>query len=127
MSDKAKILAGMVLFFGVLAFPLWYNAATGKAAYRPNVVIKSPGKCILPIAEMRATHMQLLNQWRDAVVRNDDRTFTSPDGRQFQRSLTGTCLNCHSNKTEFCDRCHAYSAVTPDCWDCHVTPQQEAP
>jgi hypothetical protein len=125
MIDKMKILGGTALFFGMLAFPLYYNASTGKGAYRPNIVTKAQGKCVLPASEMRATHMQLLNQWRDAVVRDDDRTFVSPDGRQFPRSLTGTCLGCHSNKSEFCDRCHEYAAVKPDCWDCHVT--QETP
>ena len=28
-------------------------------------------------------------------------------------SLTRTCMDCHSNKAEFCDRCHNYLAVRP--------------
>ena len=27
-------------------------------------------------------------------------------------SLSNTCLDCHSNKAEFCDRCHNYASVT---------------
>jgi hypothetical protein len=39
-------------------------------------------------------------------------------------SLTGTCLTgCHTNKAEFCDRCHNYAAVSVYCWDCHVDPK----
>ena len=34
-------------------------------------------------------------------------------------SLTRGCLDCHSNKAEFCDRCHASAGVTPKCFDCH--------
>ena len=39
-------------------------------------------------------------------------------------SLAGTCMKCHSNKAEFCDRCHDYAGVSPDCWSCHVAPQE---
>jgi hypothetical protein len=39
-------------------------------------------------------------------------------------SLTGTCLDCHSDKEKFCDACHTYSAVDPYCWDCHVIPEE---
>jgi hypothetical protein len=34
-----------------------------------------------------------------------------------------TCLGCHKNKSEFCDRCHSYSGVDPYCMDCHVLPK----
>ena len=35
----------------------------------------------------------------------------------------GSCMSCHSNKDEFCDRCHDYLAVKPYCWECHVEPK----
>ncbi len=38
-------------------------------------------------------------------------------------SLTLTCLECHSNKDKFCDRCHDYLRVSPGCWDCHNVPK----
>jgi hypothetical protein len=71
---------------------------------------------------MRERHMALLIEWRDAVVRNNVRTYTAPDGRRYTISLTKTCLGCHTSKAEFCDRCHAFSGVSPYCWDCHVDP-----
>jgi hypothetical protein len=131
MKDRGIILAGMLLFFGLISFPVWFNFASGKTAYRPDIVVKTksvPGKdkCVMPVEYMRTSHMTLLNEWRTAAVRNGDRIFTAADGRQFQRSLTGTCLDCHSNKSAFCDRCHDYAAVKPSCWDCHVAPREEA-
>ena len=131
MKDRGKIIAGTLLFLGLLSFPIWHNLASGKTSYRPDLVVKTrnvPGKdkCVMPVEYMRTSHMKLLNEWRTAVVRSGDRIFTAADGRQFQRSLTGTCLDCHSNKSSFCDRCHDYAGVKPSCWDCHVVPHEEA-
>jgi hypothetical protein len=66
--------------------------------------------------------MDLLMTWRDDVVRRNVRTWTAPNGKAYTASLSGTCLRCHANKAEFCDRCHTYAGVTPYCWDCHVDP-----
>jgi len=41
---------------------------------------------------------------------------------EFDMSLSNTCLSCHTNKAEFCDKCHGYASVDPYCWDCHVDP-----
>ncbi len=73
---------------------------------------------------MRANHMRLLNDWRDLVVREGERTYTAADGKVYEISLTGTCLKCHSNKETFCDRCHDYAGVTPSCWNCHIIPEE---
>ena len=130
MNDKAKIYAGAGVFLGIVLFPVWYHIASGKAGGPPQLVVKTrstPGKdrCVMASEYMRASHMTLLGRWRETVVRNGDRNFVDADGRQFQRSLTNTCLDCHSNKQSFCDRCHDYVAVQPDCWNCHVAPPEE--
>jgi hypothetical protein len=39
---------------------------------------------------------------------------TASDNKTYDISLTGTCLKCHPNKVEFCDRCHNYNAVAPN-------------
>ena len=44
------------------------------------------------------------------------------DGRTFEKSLTGSCIRCHENKEQFCDRCHNYVDAAPSCFDCHVVP-----
>jgi hypothetical protein len=130
MSDKAKIYLGLLIFLGLVLFPVWYRAALGKAGRPPEIVIKTknvPGKdrCVMPVEFMRTSHMNLLKDWRDTVVRAGDRSFSRPDGRLFQRSLANTCLDCHSNKSTFCDSCHNYMAVSPNCWDYHVAPPEE--
>ena len=40
-------------------------------------------------------------------------------------SLSNTCMACHSNKTQFCDQCHNYLAVTPTCWGCHLDKEKK--
>jgi hypothetical protein len=126
MNDKKWILIGLVIFVGLFSFPLWYNIAikAGKAAPAPEVVLtekaKAAEKCVMSTAYMQAEHMQLLDLWRHSVVRNAEREFVNPEGKTFNMSLSNTCLDCHSNKAEFCDRCHNYASVRPYCWDCHI-------
>jgi hypothetical protein len=40
-------------------------------------------------------------------------------------SLQNSCMKCHSNKKEFCDKCHNYVAVKPYCWSCHIAPKED--
>jgi hypothetical protein len=75
---------------------------------------------------MRADHMQLLDLWRHSVVREGKRIYVNPDGKEYNMSLSNTCLDCHSNKAEFCDRCHNYASVRPYCWDCHIENPKES-
>jgi len=89
-------------------------------------------KCVMPTDYMRANHMQLLVDWRESVVRSkgsgggptEDRMFVNPEGKKFLASLSNTCMECHSNKTKFCDQCHNYVAVVPNCFGCHLTKEQ---
>lgn len=124
MYDSTKVLTGIVVFLILLTSPLWWNLATGSEVTVPDLELpQGKAGCVLPKGEMRATHMSLLNDWRDLVVREDDRDMTTWDGRTVRRSLTGSCLGCHTDKAAFCDRCHDYTAVDPYCWDCHVIPE----
>jgi hypothetical protein len=59
------------------------------------------------------------------VVREGRRDYVSTlSGTTYDMSLSRTCMDCHSNKADFCDRCHDYLAVNPYCWDCHVEPKE---
>jgi len=122
MKDQKKILAGLVVFIAAVTFPFWFNM--GKAAPAPELVLTAKAKaaktCVMPTAFMKAEHMQLLDVWRHNVVRNGERAFVNAEGKLFDMSLSNTCLDCHSNKAEFCDRCHNYASVRPYCWDCHL-------
>ena len=122
MKDKKIIVTGVIIFIVITTFPFWYNR--GKAAPAPELVLTERAKaakvCVRSTDYMKAEHMQLLDLWRDSVVRRGDRIYVSPSGQEFNMSLSNTCLDCHSNKAEFCDRCHDYASVQPYCWDCHI-------
>jgi hypothetical protein len=127
MKDKKFIIAGVIVFIVIATFPFWYNR--GKAAPAPEPQLTEKAKaakvCVRSTEYMRAEHMQLLDLWRDSVVRRGDRIYVNPGGHEYTMSLTNTCLDCHSNKTEFCDRCHNYASVRPYCWDCHIDNPKE--
>jgi hypothetical protein len=125
MYDAGKVIIGIVIFLVLITFPVWYNIATGKATYVPELEKASKGEqCVAETEYMKASHMDLLNQWRDDVVRQGERIYTDAKGNKYNMSLSHTCLDCHSSKKNFCDRCHDYMAVDPYCWECHIIPEE---
>lgn len=131
MYDAGKIIPGLLIFLVLITFPVWYNAAMGKAQTRPDPVIQTadePGRdtCVLEGDKMVTAHMDLLDEWRDSVVRDGVRMTETFNGHKIEMSLSRTCMDCHSNKQQFCDECHTYMDVEPYCWECHVVPD-EAP
>lgn len=151
MYDGGKILAGLIIGVGLLLFPFYFNA--GKAAKAPVPELTPKAKeakvCVAPTPYMQKYHMQLLDDWRQTAVRDDERYYDSSKGtwqlrladslnygvgqdinqfykttkgRIYYKSLQVTCMDCHSNKTKFCDQCHNYMGVAPYCWDCHIAP-----
>ena len=127
MRDTGKILAGLAVFIVLFTGPIWYNLARGQAGKPPELVTGTEAKrCIESTEFMRASHMNLLNAWREDVIRRGQRDYMAGDGKHYDKSLTRTCLmQCHQDKAKFCDRCHTYEAVTPYCWDCHVAPPEK--
>jgi hypothetical protein len=125
--NKKIIIAGIITFFVIITFPFWYSM--GKAAPLPEPKLtdkaKAAKECVRPKEFMRAEHMQLLDVWRDTVVRDAKRIYVNSKGKEFEMSLSNTCLDCHSEKAEFCDKCHNYASVTPYCWDCHIDPKEK--
>jgi hypothetical protein len=123
MYDSGKIITGLVIFVIIITFPIWYNV--GGAEHLPNPE-KPVGKkqCVRDTQYMRTTHMQLLSEWRDEVVRDGNRQDQIVDGIKYEKSLQNGCMNCHTSKKKFCDECHIYAAVKPYCWDCHVQPKE---
>ena len=126
MYDVGKIITGLIIGLGLLLFPVYYNA--GKAAKAPDPVLtdkaKAAKQCIEPKAFMKTEHMKMLDEWRQEVVRDANRYYKSTDGKTYFKSLQVTCMDCHSNKTKFCDQCHNYMGVAPFCWDCHIAPKE---
>lgn len=126
MKDKYLIYTGLIIFIATVTFPFWYNL--GKAAPAPVITLSEKAlaakTCVRSAEYMKTQHMQLLDDWRDSVVREGKRIYVNPEGKAFKMSLTGTCLGCHSEKAEFCDRCHTYASVRPYCWNCHIDPKE---
>ena len=127
MRDIPKMLTipGLIVFIGILAFPVFYNTVTGKAAYKPDPKIVTQEKeCVQSKSDMKAEHMTIIFEWRDEVVRDGEREYTAFNGKTYNKSLSNTCMECHTNKAEFCDECHNYVGVSPYCWECHVEPKE---
>jgi hypothetical protein len=94
----------------------------------PQPVVESAigGNCVEDPAFMRRNHMELLKHQRDDTLRGGVRT-----GKYSLR----TCIECHasqstasviSEKTNFCQSCHSYTAVRIDCFECHASKPRSA-
>ncbi len=126
MYDAGKILLGLGAFLGLVTGPVWYGV--GRKGAPP--VLERPAeakRCIEPTPFMRASHMQLLDGWREAVVRRAEHVYVASDGQSHPMSLTGTCLRCHRDPAKFCDKCHEYAGVQAYCWDCHQNRRRSVP
>jgi len=129
MNDKNMIITGLIIFCIIIIFPFLYNL--GSTAPPPEPVLsekaKAAGECIAPKEVIRAEHMEILGQWRYSVVRNAKRIYKASNGKEYNMSLSSgenSCIGCHTNKAEFCDKCHNYASVEPYCWDCHIEPKE---
>ena len=132
MQKKTNIVVGILVFLLVMAAPIWMNFGKDAAASNVEVSLDTPTinaldekKCIYDTEYMRENHMEILHQWKVQVVRNDNRIMVTPDGREFEMSLQNTCLDCHSNYDEFCEKCHNANGVDPNCWTCHTNSSTE--
>jgi hypothetical protein len=133
--NKGPVFLGIVIFLALALFPFYNNF--GKTNKKPEPKTDTPAimeyeklngkkECVESKEYMRAEHMQILNQWRDSVVRDYNRGYISDSNhKRFDMSLQNGCMKCHSNKKKFCDECHNYLAVKPYCWDCHIAPKEE--
>lgn len=135
LYDGGKIVIGLAVFVAFALFPFYHNIGKEKAKPEPKTdtpaiqkYVKENGKkeCVESKEFMRTEHMQLLNNWRDSVVRDGNRGYHSDaNQKRFNMSLQNECLQCHSNKKKFCDECHNYMAVKPYCFECHIAPKED--
>ncbi len=126
MYNKGTIIPGLIIFVLFVTFPIWFNGLNAGDLPKPELPQGGEKQCVAPAAEMRATHMQLLNEWRDDVLRDSNREIIEIGGKKYRKGLQMACMQCHTNKEKFCDTCHEYASVKPYCWDCHLTPTEAA-
>jgi hypothetical protein len=125
MQNRMLLATGIVLFLAIVTGPFFYNLVMGREGAGPDLQLPFGEKeCVEDRLTMRARHVDILNDWKERVVRNGERNFTARSGKTYAMSLTNTCLKCHADKTRFCDKCHDYAGVrAPYCWDCHNAPK----
>jgi hypothetical protein len=130
--DLGKIAIGLAVFLVIFTIAFWKNL--GQAVPPPSPQLETPAitklpeqdrQCVESLDFMREKHMRLLVNWREQVVRTGDRYYTNSEGKKYLASLSNTCMECHTNKSQFCDVCHNYVAVAPNCWGCHLPKEQE--
>jgi len=122
MNDRPFIVVGLIVFVAFVTTPIWHGAASRNVALAaPEFKLPAHEKqCVAPVAYMRASHMQLLDDWREDVVDGQKRQYVAWNGKVYDKSLTRTCLGCHGSQKEFCERCHNYNGVADlNCWQCH--------
>jgi len=127
MRDRSIIYIGLFIFLAVITLPFTLNLTAGGTAEPPDLVLpENETQCVESADFMRSSHMQLLLDWREEYVRRNIREYTATNGKSFNIGLTDTCLaQCHTNKADFCDRCHTFAGVQgPYCMDCHIDPTE---
>lgn len=107
------LLVGTMILAAGVAF-----AGDGRVT-KPVFKIENAGECIAPAAEMRRNHMTMLKHQRDKTMH---------EGIRGAKASLNACIDCHASKAtgsvlgsneNFCQSCHAFTAVKLDCWDCH--------
>jgi hypothetical protein len=100
-----------------MAFAAAHAAEPGRTPL-PAIAITKPGQCVEPTDVMRRDHMKFLKHQRDLTVH---------EGVRSKQHSLNEFIACHASpktgsvlgEDGFCQSCHSYAAVKPDCWDCH--------
>ncbi|CAA7627372.1 Hdr-like menaquinol oxidoreductase cytochrome c subunit [Magnetospirillum sp. SS-4] len=111
----ARLLLGLLMM----------ASATAALAAEPLALPKAKGgtTCVEAPAVMRRDHPDMLKHQRDETMRL---------GIRGAKASLKECVACHSTAAadgaprrvddpgQFCQSCHAYVAVKPDCFECHA-------
>ena len=123
MYDGKYIIPGLVVFVALMTFPIWKNMGNAGPVPKPEKP-KEVTMCVDTAKYMRTSHMKVLDDWRDEVLRQGNRKQIEVNGIKYDKSLMNGCMKCHAEKKKFCDECHTYTSVKPYCWDCHFLPKE---
>ena len=91
MSDKPTILIGLVVFVVLATVPIWYALGIADEesapAYPADLELpENSSQCVEDRQYMIANHMDLLNRWRDEVVRDGDNSRIEIGGQLYEKS-----------------------------------------
>ena len=85
MNDKKWIISRYLIVFIVVGIlPLLVQPGKGRAGARSSSYTdkaKAAKECVRSKEYMRAEHMQLLDLWREQVVRAAKREYVNPEGQ----------------------------------------------
>ena len=108
--SRRFFLLVLLVFAGLLPV----NPGTALADGPPKLEKSKGEACIRPAEWMRRNHMDFLKHRRVVTVR---------EGVRVRSESFTKCADCHTSREGFCDRCHAYAAVAPNCFECHAYPK----
>ena len=127
MRSASRILSLMFAGFAIVA--MGWGGLTASPAQAGDVPMPKPAKafkgeqCVEPNDVMRRDHMEFLKHQRDETLR---------EGIRGQKYSLNECIDCHAVKSPdvaggkvrtlkpFCAECHAFAAVSIDCFQCHT-------
>ncbi len=116
-TGRRKPLATVFVVF--MLVPLGYSVGSfvfARSTTRSGPFLEQPAgeseNCVRDTEYMRFHHMELLNELRDAGVR---------EGEKLETSIK-SCRECHLSRERFCDQCHHEVNLSPDCFGCHYYP-----
>jgi len=123
MRSAIKFLSLAILGLAILGGGLASPVNAGEVPL-PNPAKAFKGEqCVEPVDVMRRDHMTFLKHQRDETLR---------EGVRGNKYSLNECIACHAVKSPdvaggkvrtlkpFCAECHAYAAVSIDCFQCHT-------
>jgi hypothetical protein len=111
------VAVGIAWVLCILAAP-----AVGESYVVPGSKAAQLEQCVEPTELMRRQHMELIRHQRDATVYG---------GIRSTKHSLARCVGCHASydadqqpisivaRGQFCQTCHAFAAVTLNCFQCH--------
>ena len=121
MTRKSGIL---FLVSAVLGLLISLGTAQARQSVEGSAKADQLDQCVRETPFMRRNHFEMIKHQRDLTVHQGV--------RKTDESLA-QCVDCHAGtdaagkpvpvdaEGEFCESCHAYTAVSLDCFSCHRT------
>ncbi len=125
LTSVVPIVAAVIIVLPIGFSLVWAVAAPSAGGAEPFLVMpEGEEECVEEVTYMRFQHMDLLLDLRDEVVREGSHRQVVLDGQVRQITLDG-CWDCHTDRTQFCNRCHDSVNLNLNCFKCHHDPSSE--